>query len=249
MRFVSIFFMMFFMPVAAFCNISLYPFYLSIDADSAHRNAQMRFTNNSNEEKSYDIKLVNFIQQNDGSYKSASDNEGLFADRYLDFSPRKATLKPGESQVVRVRRKGMALAGNGEYVSHLSVSEKEDKTKKISSKNTDGISVNIKPLYGITIPIMVAKGDLSASAAVKSHKTIRGEKPVQEVVVARQGTRSFYGTLQISDKDGQIGTLSKFRIFANNPQRVLKVPLARAPVGLVSVVLMDENSDENSKGI
>ncbi len=231
-RVITFIFLTFF-PGMAFCNISLYPFYLSFDADSSKRSAQMRFTNTSTEKKSYVVELVNYVQQKDG----------LFADKYLDYSPHSVTLDPGKSQVVRLKRKGMAAASDGEYVSHLMVRELEGKKAK-STKKASGISVDIKPLYGITIPVIIDKGNLNSAGAIESHKTLGN---VQEVVVTRTGDRSFFGTVIVKEHGKEIGKVSKFRIFTDTPERVLKVPLNRTPSGSVSITLIDEDADEDEK--
>lgn len=242
-RVITFIFLTFF-PGMAFCNISLYPFYLSFDADSSKRSAQMRFTNTSTEKKSYVVELVNYVQQKDGSYKPvAVKSGGLFADKYLDYSPHSVTLDPGKSQVVRLKRKGMAAASDGEYVSHLMVRELEGKKAK-PTKKASGISVDIKPLYGITIPVIIDKGNLNSAGAIESHKTLGN---VQEVVVTRTGDRSFFGTVIVKEHGKEIGKVSKFRIFTDTPERVLKVPLNRTPSGSVSITLIDEDADEDEK--
>lgn len=238
----------FLLPTFSFANISVSPFYLEFDADSNKRMGQVRFTNNSTEEKTYNIKITNFQQDNMGKYSPVDENtEGiLLAEDYLEWSPHRVTLKPNESQVIRVQRRGMATVADGEYVSHLLIQEQAKNIEKnYESENDGSLVINLQALYEVSIPVMIENGDLECNAKIKKIKLDKNSKsPKLSVVVEREGDRSFYGTLVVKQGKEEIGRINKFRIFTTTETRNIDVPLTQVPNGEVSVVLMDEKKNE-----
>ncbi len=235
-------------PAAVRANISLATFFMEFDADSARRTGQLRFTNTSDKTQTYDIRMVNFSQNSDGEYKEIDTPSAgnPFAEPYLDWSPRRITLAPMQSQVVRVARRPMAAAPDGEYVSHLMIRETApNEPADTTSRGGDGLKINLRALYGVSIPVMIEKGDPRATAAISSVEIYNaGGKPLAAVMVRRGGNRSFYGTLVVSEDGREIGRVSKFRIFMTTSARVLKIPLLQRPTAGALITLIDENTNE-----
>ena len=232
----------------AHANISLSPYYLEL-SDITGRTGQVRFTNTSSSTKTYDIGLVNFKQEPDGTYTPINEPQAgnPFADSYLEWAPHQATLGPGQSQVVRVRRRGMAVAPDGEYVSHMLIRELPDSVDMYGTYADDarGLTINLRPLYGVSIPVMIVRGRLWADARLGNVKAyIRDGQPMASVTVSRTGTRSFFGTLVGKDGRRELGRLANFRIFMTTPQRVLEIPLTAMPGRDATVTLIDESTDE-----
>lgn len=231
---------------AAYANISLSPFYIEFDANSSNRSAQVRFTNTTNRNQTYNIRMVNFAQSSDGGYVPISTprDGNPFASTYLEFSPRVVSLEPGESQVVRLLRRGMAGVPDGEYVSHLMIQEDAANVPSAPSGG-DGLIINLRPIYGVSIPVMIEKGKLSSTARVAGTKILRdGDKYVADITVERFGNRSFRGTLIVRDNGREIGRVDNFRIFMTTPSRVLRVPLSGGPGDDISVTLIDGTNNE-----
>ncbi len=233
---------------AAYGNISLSPYYLEL-GDTAGRTGQVRFTNNSQSEKTYNITMVNFKQSSDGRYSEISEPiaGNPFAGPYLEWSPHQATLQPGQSQVVRVRRRGMAAAPAGEYVSHMLIRELPGPSDVYGTSDgkKGGLVINLKPLYGVSIPVMIVHGELNSSAQIDNARVIKRDgRPVAVVTISRAGSRSFFGSVVVKDGRREIGKISNFRIFMTTPSRVLDIPLTQMPAGDASVTLIDESTNE-----
>lgn len=229
-------------------NISLSPYFLEMD-DAAVRSAQVRFTNTSQSEHTYNIDVVNFKQESDGSYVPISDPlpGNPFAGPYLEWAPHQVTLQPGQSQVVRVRRRGMAGAPVGEYVSHMLIREQPapDAMYGTSGGASGGLVINLKPLYGVSIPVMIERGPLTASAHIDNVRIERKNgASVAVITVARSGDRSFYGSLIVSRGRRELGRVSDFRIFMTTPVRVLTVPLSDAAADGITITLVDGDTNE-----
>ncbi len=228
-------------------NLSVSPFYVEFDASSPRRSDVVRLTNTGAEEKTYRIGLVNFIQNADGSYAEASapQPDSPFAAPHLDFSPREATLKAGQSQTIRVQRRPMPTAPDGEYVSHLLIQEQPKAFPKPDDTPQDGITIDLRALYGVTIPVIITKGKPAYAATLKSARLTRlQDKDIAEVSVARLGERSFLGTLIVRRGKEEIGRVNAFRIFPSTPVRTLRIPLSQKPSGKITIILEDERTHE-----
>lgn len=236
------------LPSFAFANISVAPFFLEFYTDSNKRTGQVRFTNNSTVEKTYNIKMTNFQQDSTGKYSPADENTEniLLADKYLEWSPHQVTLQPNESQVIRVQRRGMATAPDGEYVSHLLIQEQPSKIDNDYETENDGsLIINLEALYEVSIPVMIVNGDIHADAKIKEAKLDKNSAaPKLSVVVEREGNRSFYGTLVVQQGKEELGRVNKFRIFTTTETRNIDVSLSEVPSGSISVVLMDGKTNE-----
>lgn len=164
----------------------------------------------------------------------------MLADKYLEWSPHQVTLQPNESQVIRVQRRGMATAPDGEYVSHLLIQEQPSKIDNDYETENDGsLIINLEALYEVSIPVMIVNGDIYADAKIKEAKLDKNSAaPKLSVVVEREGNRSFYGTLVVQQGKEELGRVNKFRILTTTETRNIDVPLSEVPSGSISVVLM-----------
>lgn len=230
----------------AWGNLTISPFYVQFDANSKKRADVVRMTNSSAEKKTYRIKLVNFRQMPDGKYQEITEPMpgNPFAAPYIAYSPREATLEPRQSQTIRLQRKPMAAAPDGEYVSHLLMQEMPPKPSNKADTVKEGIKIEIKTLYGITIPVIIDKGDLTYQGTLQQAKVVRSsQNPYVEAVIKRSGTKSFWGTLVVKDGNEEIGRVNNFKIFLSTPERIIKVPLSRNPSQKAQLILMDARTD------
>lgn len=240
------FFVSLFLIKTVWADLSISPFYLLFNADSNKRTDIVRFTNNSVEKKTYRIRMVNYKQLEDGRYTEISEAlpNNPFASPYVNFAPHETTLEPRQSQTIRVQRKAMPVAPDGEYVSHLMIQEMPNDVRPSKTDNDNKLRIDIKALYGITIPVIIDKGDLKAMGKISQARLISGTKPEVAVLVNRQGTKSFWGTLVVTEKGKEIGRVNEFKIFLTTPNRLVKVPLSQKPNGKIKVTLWDARTNE-----
>ncbi len=235
------------LPGWARANLAISSFYVWFDANSPKRTEVVRVTNNSNTRKSYRIKLVNFKQNADGSYTDIEQPlpGNPFAVPYISFSPHETSLEPGQTQTIRIIRKPMAAAADGEYVSHLLIRELPEKTIAKSQNNNGELKIDIKALYGVTIPVIVDKGNLHDQAEIKNVSLNNGAKqPYLSVKVSRTGNRSFWGNLIVMQGKKEIGRVNGFKIFMTTPLREVKIPLNEKIVSGGKVILEDARTHE-----
>src|SRR5680860_1717971 len=86
----------------------------------------------------------------------------LFASPFLRFYPRSITLAPGETQTVKIQLSRTNKLESGEYRSHLYI-RAEEKNQALKEKGpvekAQGISIQLKAIYGISIPNIIRIGD------------------------------------------------------------------------------------------
>lgn len=107
-----------------------------------------------------------------------------------------------------------------------------------------GIKIDLKALYGVTIPVIIDKGNLSSQGSLKQVKLINSaQNPYVEATIARSGSQAFWGTLIVKEGKEEIGRVNNFKIFLTTPERIIKIPLAKNPVAKIQVILMDARTD------
>lgn len=230
----------------ALANLSISSFYVFFDANSPKRTDVVRLTNSTNQRKTYRLKMVNFKQNADGSYTPITQAlpNNPFASPYIGFSPHETTLEPGQSQTVRIIRKPMAAAADGEYVSHLFVQELPEKRQTTAADNQQQIKIDIKALYGLTIPVIIDKGNLSSSAKIsKTLAKNNGSKPYIEATIKRSGNRSFWGNLIVTQNGKEIGRVNGFKIFLTTPERQIQIPLTEKMTSSARITLEDARTN------
>lgn len=117
----------------------------------------------------------------------------------ISFAPRRVVLAPGQTQTVRVAmRAGSALA-DGEYRVHLLFRAVPDPVAaNASQQGGTGVAISLVPVYGVTIPVIIRKGVLRASARIEGVRLVNaGGKPAVALDLVRQGNRSVYGAIRL----------------------------------------------------
>ena len=123
----------------------------------------------------------------------------------LVFSPRRVTLPPNQPQVVRIAARLPEGLADGEYRGHLLFRAVPDAravapAESAATVNQGGVAIALVPIYGVTIPVIVRRGELSATATLSNPRL--GEeapgRPVFSLDIGRQGNRSLYGEILVS---------------------------------------------------
>ena len=209
-------------------NISVFPYSIDFDAASSKRVQSVRIINTSSETQTYRVSFVNFIQDENGALKETTDKNGFYADKYLSWSPRQFTLKPNEVQTINIARKSLAQAPDGEFVSHLKISEvmlgtPKPKVKPGAMSNT--LSMQLKALFAIPLPVTITKGDnLYSKTELSSYKLLPDGK--LKLVFKRLGNKSSRFNIAVADgKDEDIGRMNGVKIYMSTDTLNVNLPL------------------------
>lgn len=120
----------------------------------------------------------------------------------IRYAPRRVLLPPGQPQAIRISAHPGPELQDGEYRVHLTFSA-VPKVAPVApaattAPPTTGFTINLIPVYGITMPIIVRKGQLAVTAGLSNPKVVRGPKGTEfDVDITRSGAASLYGDLLV----------------------------------------------------
>ena len=213
----------------AYANISVFPYNIDFEAESNKRVQTIRVINTSNETQTYRVSFVNFSQDENGRLTEATDF-ATAANKYLNWSPRQFTLKPNEVQTINVARRSMAQAQDGEYISHLKISEVALGAPKVKNQNaeSDTLSMQLKALFAITLPVTISKGNaLHNVTQITDYKLLNSDN--LQVSLKRSGNQSSRVNIAvINDKGKEIGRVNSVKIYLSTDKLNISVPLDRS---------------------
>lgn len=197
------------------------------------RSAEIVLNNKGAKEATYRVSLTHLQMQEDGGYKEITPEEAKSltqtADELVRYSPRQVTLKPGESQIVKVIARKPEGLNDGEYLSHVLFRAVPDlatgEDVEAPKEDNGQISIRLIPVYGVSIPLIVRQGDLSLQIKLDQPKL---EKDTLTVTINRTGSKSAFGDLVVM-KAGTKEVLGQVRgvsVLAYNNKRIVKIPLS-----------------------
>lgn len=242
-------------PPAAAADLMLYPTRIVFDRNQ--RAAQVELVNNGTRTLTYRITLVERRMSETGEFSEATPAlpDERFASPMLRYSPRQVVLPPGASQVVRLMVRKAANLGAGEYRSHLQFMQVADTQPTSAANDTKGLSIQLVPLIGATIPVIVRHGGTNATAALTDatlERTTDGHARVLAFNMRREGNRSLYGNLEVDfapsggGEPRRIARVNGVAVYAPNAVRRvrLNLPADTSPAtGTLHVVYRERAED------
>jgi len=217
----------------------------------AQRTAQLTLLNNGSEPAVYRLSLIRMRMGADGRLEEIAqpDSGESFADTLVRFSPRQVELEPNVAQTVRFQLRAPADLPAGEYRSHLLIRAVPRTLAAPSAPDSaagGGVSIQLTPIYGAAIPLIVRQGSTAATVAVERPALLAAtaDQPARVACeLTRSGTRSVYGDVIVtlaphSGKKRQIGRVNGVAVYTPNQVRRVEVPIeapARGERGRVEV--------------
>jgi P pilus assembly chaperone PapD len=185
----------------------------------------------------------------------ANAEEKAAADMIV-YAPRRVTLAPREPQSIRIAARPPQGLPDGEYRVHLLFRAIPPATPVTASAAAEGkgLQLQLIPVYGVTIPVIVRLGNLEAKAGISNVELEKnGGKPAISLDLSRSGTRSTFGevlVLKPGVKD-PIATLKSVAIYTELGKRHVTIPVDPAYQGDVSgpvtVQYLETYRDGNEK--
>ena len=168
------------------------------------RGTEVILSNIGNEEATYRISLelrrMNDIGRlNDVMVEQANETEKA-ALSVIRFAPRRVTLPPHQPQSVRIGLQPMDALPDGEYRAHMLFRAIPKTQAATDAKDIgNGLKIQLIPIYGVTIPIIVRKGNLEATASLANVKIgADDEGPTLQFNLSRKGARSVFGEIHVT---------------------------------------------------
>lgn len=216
--------------------------------EGKQRTGQLEVINNSNEPTSYRISIVNRRMGVNGEFSDATTAQPgeQFADSMLRYSPRRVSLAPGASQVIRIMARKPANLPAGEYRSHLLFSKQGEPAgpNTVEPPTQTDIAVTLTALVGVSIPVIVREGETAATVTLGDLALTRSAtgQPMVAGVLRRSGNRSVYGDLTASftPRGGvprEVGKAGGVAVYTPNDLRNVKLVLTPAAGALANGML------------
>jgi P pilus assembly chaperone PapD len=168
------------------------------------RGTEVILNNIGNEEATYRITLELRRMNNQGRLDdveatAANDKENS-ALAVIRYAPRRVTLPPNQPQSIRIGMQPIGDLPDGEYRAHMlfRAIPKTPAADTVLDAGKD-LKIQLIPIYGISIPIIVRKGNLEATAALSNVRMTKdNEGPALEFDMTRKGTRSVFGEIHVT---------------------------------------------------
>ena len=168
--------------------------------DGSQRSQEINLANTGSDTAVYAISFVNYKMTENGNFKQIEtpEEDQRFAEGFLRYFPRRVSLAPNESQTIRVQLTRTGNLEHGEYRSHMYFRAVEEQTAlgEEKTKDSEGISINIKTVFGISIPIIIRHGKSTTQVNLNDIRLdVSGDLPKLSLSINRSGNMSVYGNL------------------------------------------------------
>jgi hypothetical protein len=180
--------------------------------EGSARAQELTIMNKSDETRTYRLRLEDRILKADGEYEVTTDpaQPGVAA-AMLRLSVRQIVIPARESVTIRViLRKPTSLA-NGEFRSHLVVTEQPMvEAPPAQDAQGEGIAIKIIPVFSISIPVMIRNGPTNAQLRVSNivRQRVESDPNIENILVNLDitGNRSMFVDLRLVSPRQRRGT-------------------------------------------
>lgn len=207
--------------------------------DGKRRVVDLNLANTGKDTAKYNVSIVQYRMTDEGAFEEITEPDPgqLFADKNLRFFPRSVTLAPNESQSVKMQVVNADKLAPGEYRSHVyfrAVPKEVALGEEQAKRDTTSLSVQIIPIFGITIPVIIRVGELNAASTLSNLKLSQFNDTTKtlDMTINRTGNMSIYGDIKVvhispSGKENVVGVVNGVAVYTPNTHRNFRVELNR----------------------
>ena len=204
------------------------------------RTAEIALIHRGTKTATYRLSFQNMRMNENGNLEPIK-NPGpgdRIAENMIRYSPRQVVLKPGAPQTIRLLLRKPHDLPQGEYRSHLlmrALPPKDAGTNIEQRQRRPGeISVQLTMIYGVSIPVIVRNGNLSAKADLSDLAVVpprsTDDGPGLALHIHRTGDKSIYGDFEVTfmpngGSDVTVGKIRGVAVYTPNESRNLRIPL------------------------
>jgi P pilus assembly chaperone PapD len=168
------------------------------------RGTEVILNNIGSEEATYRITLelrrMNDQGRLDDVDAVAANDAEKAALEVIRYAPRRVTLPPNQPQSIRVGLQPAQTLPDGEYRAHMLFRAIPKAPAADAAQDAgNGLKIQLIPIYGISIPIIIRKGKLEATAALSNVRMTKdNEGPALEFDMTRKGSKSVFGEIHVT---------------------------------------------------
>jgi hypothetical protein len=159
------------------------------------------------------------------------------AQEMLLYAPRRITLPPNQPQAIRLTARAPEGLPDGEYRVHMLFRAIPPARPQVALQKIDGVAFQLRPIYGVTIPVIIRLGHLEAKAAIANVRKVTADgKPAIALDLSRTGDRSTFGAVKIfkAGVADPIAMVNGIAVYTEVGQRSVTIPIE--PAKLASAV-------------
>ncbi|NCN27306.1 hypothetical protein GW915_07000 [bacterium] len=225
----------------SFANLIVFP--TRVELKGRQKSAQFSVRHNFTETKEVNVSAAFYKMNANGKMtqiqKDPEKQEWSLIPA-LRFSPRQVTLKPGETQTIRLRVYSKGELNEGVYRAHLIFTPndvpKEEIANNSKSKKKE-LNMNLKFIVSLAVPVYYTAGDPKSSVTIGNQR-IEGEKEDKFFTfdLLRKGEGLVRGDAHLminseGSKSKEIGLIRELATYV--PKRSVKMPLQKENLALL----------------
>lgn len=211
------------------------------------RSAKVTLANRGSATATYRISLIDMNMDGNGQLNQLAEDEtsATSAKNIIRYAPRQIDIPPGGTQVVRLSLRKPAGLADGEYRSHMffRAVPPEGTGRSVTDDNPlkkGELRIQLVPIYGVTIPVIVRNGQLSAATTMDNLSLIAATEDAPqklEIELSRTGNQSAFGDLVATYRPAGggenivVGRISRIAVYTPNDKRKVVMTL-RVPDGV-----------------
>lgn len=187
------------------------------------RGTEVILNNIDSETATYRVSLEIRRMNADGTLDEIEPEKATAAEQQalsmITYAPRRVELAPNQPQAIRIGLRAPADLPDGEYRVHMLFRAIPNARPVTETQQAEsGLSIALTPIYGVTIPVIIRKGALKATAAIGDARIDRsGSQPELSMSLSREGARSTYGRIRVL-KPGKSAPVFEVRGVAVYPE-------------------------------
>ena len=150
------------------------------------------------------------------------------AEEMILYAPRKIVLPPDQPQAIRLSARAPQGLPDGEYRVHMLFRAIPAPQPVTQAKKVEGVAFQLRPIYGVTIPVIVRLGNLEAKAGLANvRKVADGGKPAISLDIVRSGNRSTFGEIRVfkAGVEKPIAMAAGIAVYTEIGQRSVTIPI------------------------
>jgi hypothetical protein len=159
------------------------------------------------------------------------------AQEMLLYAPRRITLPPNQPQAIRLSARAPEGLPDGEYRVHMLFRAVPPPRSQVSPQKIDGVAFQLRPIYGVTIPVIIRLGHLEAKAAIANVRKVTADgKPAIALDISRAGDRSTFGAVKVfkAGVADPIALVNGIAVYTEVGQRSVTIPIDPAQLANAS---------------
>nr|WP_314441644.1 molecular chaperone [uncultured Sphingomonas sp.] len=196
------------------------------------RGTEIILNNIGEETATYRISVELKRMRKDGSFEEVVEpnaQEATARDMIV-YAPRRVVLPPRQPQTIRIAARAPAGLADGEYRVHLLFRAVPPAQPPVATPaDFKGIGFALTPVYGVTIPVIVRLGNLSATAGIANvGKVMLDGRPAVSMELTRSGSRSTFGEVRVlkAGVKEPIAVQRGVAVYTELDRRLVTVPIS-----------------------